>query len=99
MLLVLGPTALSLAAPSKKKPAARTTAFEESWDFYKWRIEQGDRLEELENILLRIQRKYAKSSVNMTAVERELAAIRSLLDKKRGGPAGKKGMNHESHRP
>jgi hypothetical protein len=61
-----------------KSRAAASAAFKDSWRFYKWRIEQGDGLKELEFILVRIRDKYAGARVNHAMVERELAAVRAL---------------------
>ncbi|MBI4396311.1 MAG: hypothetical protein HY548_04390, partial [Elusimicrobia bacterium] len=63
----------SHAGPDPVPLEDERAAFAVSWRFYEWRIEQGDDLQELETILLRIKKKYASPVNDLTLVERELA--------------------------
>lgn len=66
------------ATAGRKLDEKQKANFEDSWRFYKWRIEQGDPLTELESILVRIYNKYSNTSINIVPVLRELEAVRAL---------------------
>jgi len=69
--------ALSVSAPALAAKSARK-AFHESWRFYEWRVEQGDELVQLEDILRRILRKYRGRGVNLAKVRRELTRVQAV---------------------
>jgi hypothetical protein len=64
--------------PAGAAPEDPERAFHLSWRFYEWRVDQGDGLKELESILRRILKKYARGPVSLSMVERELEAVREL---------------------
>ena len=68
---------LFLAAPAEAAKNARK-AFHESWHFYEWRVEEGDGLDQLEDILKRILRKYRGKPVNLAKVRSELTRLQAV---------------------
>lgn len=73
---------LLLALPAWGQDAAPELLkdFDISWRYYEWRIEQGDDLETLKNILLRMRTRYTGTSASLELMERELAAINALQE-------------------
>ena len=71
--------ALLLASPAFAGESARDRRdFHASWKYYRWRIERGDSLADLEDVLVRIQERYARDPVNHWLVEREMIAAQVL---------------------
>jgi hypothetical protein len=82
LCLVLSTGLILPAALASSRPAAHADrkAFEHSWRFYQGRVEAGVDLQELEDILVRIQRKYRAAGLDLSAAARELSRVRALKD-------------------